>query len=191
MKLTILSAILVASLSHCNQAHGECYMRVSTHLTQRIVNSQPTDIQKLVTPDIRGQKCVLQYRVHIGNDWQTAEGIGYGANEAEACSQALDVNRGSLLEEVTATSVQADNQMVCSDIPEIRVHPVRIGDIIWESETDIHTIPAERPYFWYKRSRCRMFVERSARDQNLVMYQGIICRQNSTGPSKWQVIDKY
>jgi hypothetical protein len=76
-------------------------------------------------------------------------------------------------------------------LPEIRVHPVRIGDIIWQSEVDVHTIPEERPYFMYKRTQCRMFVERDSKEQNLMVYQGIICKMDSTKNAKWQVLDKY
>lgn len=190
MKLLII-AIAIAGLGYCSQAKADCYIRSSTKIARQFVDSQPTDIQKLVTPDAHGQKCVLRYRVNIRDDWQTAEGIGYGATESEACAQAADIRRGSILEEVTSKTVRADSQMVCSDLPDIRVHPVRIGDVIWESETDLHTYPQERKYFWYKRTQCRMFVERDSRNQNLMLYQGIMCRLNASGNSKWQVIDKY
>lgn len=167
--------------------NADCYVRSSIRLTQ----GQPVDWQKLVTPDTRGQKCVVRYRVQINGNWQTAEGVGYGSNEGLACAQAMDINRGSILEEVTLQHVRADTQMVCSDLPEITVHPVQIGDVIWQSETDIHTIPAERKDFWYKRSQCRMFIERDAKNANLWLYQGVICKVDTTPNSKWRVIDKY
>jgi len=170
-------------------AHAECYMRSSINL--RLANTGPKDIQQLVTPDARGQKCVMRYRIHVDQDWQTAEGIGYGATESEACSQAIDSHRAYALVEIVPERIRADNQMVCSDLPEIRVHPVRIGDVIWQSEVDMHTIPVERKDFWYKRSRCRMFVERDGRNQNLTVNQGIICALDSRVDSKWRVIDKY
>ena len=68
---------------------------------------------------------------------------------------------------------------------------MRIGDVIWQSEVDIHTIPTERRDFWYKRSRCRMFIERDAKNSNLWLYQGEICQISNTPDSKWRVIDKY
>lgn len=190
MKLLVV-AFAVAGLSFCNNSKADCFMRVSTRLTSQPVNSSPTDMQRLVTPDARGQKCVMRYRIHVGNDWRTVEGIGRGPTESVACSQALEPESGAFLEEVAPQRVGADTQMVCSDLPDIRVHPVRIGDVIWESETDLHTYPQERKYFWYKRTQCRMFVERDAKNQNLMLYQGIICRLNANGKSKWQVIDKY
>ena len=187
MKRLVLLTLLVASTS----VYSECFMRSSITLSKQQVNSGPVDIQKIIVPDARGAKCVLRYRIHVKNDWQTVEGIGYGVDGGQACAQALDLRRGAVLEEVAPRSVRADSQMVCSDLTDIRVHPVRIGDIIFESETDLHTIPSERQYFWYKRSRCRMFVERDARSQNLTLYQGVICAVNSYPDSKWQVVDKY
>jgi len=187
MKKLLIAGLLLAT----TLAHAECYMRSSIKLTRQTVSSQPVDWQKLVTPDAAGKKCVIRYRIQINNNWETVEGIGVAPTEGAACAQALDVTRGSVLEEVTPTRVSADNQMVCSDLPEIRVHPVRIGDIIWQSEVDIHTIPAERREFWYKRSRCRMFVERDSKNANLWLYQGVICQNNTSPNSKWQVIDKY
>lgn len=183
MKQLLIFVALVAS----GLANADCYVRSSIRLTQ----GQPVDWQRLVTPDARGKKCVMRYRVQVNNNWQTAEGIGYGVDEGQACARAMDIGRGSILEEVVPQRVRADTQMVCSDLPEIVVHPVRIGDVIWQSETDMHTIPAERKYFWYKRSQCRMFIERDTKNANLWLYQGVICKVDATPNSKWQVIDKY
>ena len=81
--------------------------------------------------------------------------------------------------------------MVCSDQPEIRVRRVHVGDRIWESETDLHILPAERKYFTYKGTQCRTFIERDARDQNMYLYQGIMCKEDSRPNTKWLVLDKY
>lgn len=177
--------LLLALIS--GTANADCYIRSSIRLTQ----GQPVDWQRLVTPDSAGKKCVMRYRVQVDGNWKTAEGIGRGADEGSACAQAIDINRGSVLEEVAPQRVSADTQMVCSDLPEIVVRPVRIGDVIWQSETDMHTIPEERKYFWYKRSQCRMFIERDTKNANLWLYQGVICKVDTTPNSKWQVIDKY
>jgi hypothetical protein len=172
-------------------ASAECYMHSSMKIDKSLIFGRPTDIQKIVTPDEHGSKCVLRYRLNIANDWQTVEGEATGSTDEMACARAIDVSRGNILVEAEAETAQADTQMVCSDLPDIRVHPVNIGDEIWESEVDVHTIPAERPYFKYKYTECRMYVERDARYSNLYIYQGIICRNNATAASKWRVIDKY
>jgi len=186
MKKLALLLLMVAGA-----AQADCYMRVATNLTKQSIFGQPTDVQRLVFPDPHGYKCVIRYRLNVNLDWQTVEGVGVARTEEQACASAADVKRGALLQEVSPQTVRADQQMVCSDLPDIRVRPVRINDVVWESEVDVHTIPAERPYFVYKNTQCRMFVERNTRDRNFFTYQGIICRQNTTKNSKWQVVDKY
>lgn len=189
MKRVAIFLLCLASTS----ALADCYQRSSIKITQQKVNSAPTDIQQLVTPDARGQKCVARYRLYIGNAWATVEGTAVAKTEEEACSQALDIKRGVALEEVAPATVSADSQLVCSDLPDIRVRPVHKGELIWESETDMHSNILERrnPYFLLKEATCRKFIERTPKHQNLIIYQGIICRATTAPNSKWVVLDKY
>lgn len=187
-----MKRILVASLCLVSSvAVADCYVRSNIQLTRQAINAGPTDVQRLVVPDARGQKCLMRYRVHIGDEWYTAEGTGIGATESDACKTAIDIGNGRVLSEVEPSQVRADTQMVCSDLPDIRIRAVRIGEVVWESETDMHRHEQERKYFDYKQTRCRMFTERNARDRNLYTYQGIICKVNSSPNSKWRVVDKY
>jgi hypothetical protein len=186
-RLFALSLIFVAI-----SANADCHMRSDIKLTNKLVKDSATDYQKMLVPDRkRGLKCILRYRVNLDGNWNTAEGVGYGKTEEQACISAMDLTNGAVLLSVAPAKVSANTDMVCNDLPDIQVHPVKIGDVIWESETDVHSHPQERGYFDYKRTRCRMFVERNAQFQNLYTYQGIICRLNTTQYSKWQVIDKY
>ena len=189
MKRTVIFLLCLASTS----ALADCYQRSNIKITQQKINGAPTDIQHMVTPDARGQKCVARYRLHIGNAWTTVEGSAVAKTEQEACDQALDLKRGVALEEVAPATVSADHQMVCSDLPDIRVRPVRKGEIIWESETDLHSNILERrnPYFQLKEATCRKFIERTPKHQNLIIYQGIICKATTAPNSKWVVLDKY
>lgn len=187
MKLGIALVLCLAS----NLAIADCYVRSNIKLTRQTINAGPTDVQRLVTPIPKGQRCLMQYRVHIGDEWKTAEGTGEGATEGAACAQALDIGNGSVLAEIEPSQITAKTQMICSDLPDIRVRPVRIGEIVWESETDMHLHPEERKYFTYKSTRCRMFTERGAKDRNLSVYQGIICKMESGPNAKWRVVDKY
>jgi hypothetical protein len=189
MKRTLIFALCLAS----STAWADCYQRSNIKITHQKINTAPTDIQQMVTPDARGQRCVARYRLHIGNAWTTVEGTAVAKNETEACEQALDIKRGVALEEVAPATVGADHQMVCSDLPDIRVRPVRRGELIWESETDLHSHPLERmyPYFYLKQAKCRKFIERVPKNQNLIIYQGIICQATTAKNSKWVVLDKY
>lgn len=191
MKLAIILSVAVAGLGYCSQSKAECYVRTNIQLTRQNIIAGPTDVQRLVVPDPAGSKCVSRYRVYIKDQWHTAEGTATGHNEAEACTRAMDIGRGHALAEVEPDKVSASMTMVCSDLPDIRIRTVHIGETVWESETDMHVHPQERDYFWYKRSKCRYFTEQSARDNNMITYQGVICKKDSTPGSKWQVIDKY
>lgn len=189
MKHAVILLVCLASAP----ALADCYQRSNIKITQQKINTPPTDIQTLVTPDARGQKCVARYRLHIGNAWTTVEGSAVAKNEQEACNLAVDVNRGVALEEVAPATVSADHQLVCSDLPDIRVRPVKKGELVWESETDLHSHILERrnPYFQLKGATCRKFIERTPKHQNLIIYQGIICRATTAPNSKWIVLDKY
>ena len=189
MKLAITLTLCLAA----STAVADCYQRSNIKITQQKINGAPTDIQTLTTPDAKGQKCVARYRLHIGDAWTTVEGTAVARTETEACSQALDPKRGVALEEVAPATVGADHQLVCSDLPDIRVRPVRKGELIWESEADLHSHPLERkqPYFVWKQAKCRKFIERTSRDQNLIIYQGVMCQSTTAKNSKWLVLDKY
>jgi len=189
MKLTTVLTLI--GLSIYSNVQAECYMRSSTTMSRQTIQTQPVDIEQLVTPDDKGYVCSARYRVQVDNSWQTLEGIGRAGTEARACALAVEVDRGHALLEVKPQTIKADSQMVCSDLPDIQVHPVKIGDVIYQSEVDMHTIPSERKDFWYKRTQCRMFVEKDAKNTNLWLYQGVICRIDTTPKSKWRVIDKY
>lgn len=185
-RILVLGLCLVSSV-----AIADCYVRSNIRLTRQAINAGPTDVQRLAVPDALGYKCLMRYRVHIGDEWYTAEGTGVSKNEGDACRQALDIGNGRVLAEVEPSQVSADTQMVCSDVPDIRIRQVRIGEVVWESETDMHRHEQERRYFDYKQTKCRMFTERNAKDRNLYTYQGIICKVDSLPNSKWRVVDKY
>ena len=187
MKHLLLLPLIVTSAT----ALADCHVRINTTIPQHLINTPPTDIQQIVTPDSRGYKCAMQYRLHVDREWRTVEGIGYGKTEMAACAQAIDTNRGAYLEEAVTSNIHADNQMVCSDLPDIRVRPVKIGESIWESEVELHAAQSLRKPFIYKRTMCRFFTERGVKNNNFYPYQGVICRENMTGNSKWVVVDKF
>jgi hypothetical protein len=124
----------------------------------------------------------------VNGSWVTAEGTGTGVDDGSACGLAMQRSQGHVLMDMDPKSVQSQNQMVCTSMPDIRVRPVSMGELIWESEADWPVHANEQGYFNYKRTVCRKFNERATRNQNLTIYQGIICRETS---GQWRVIDKY
>ena len=187
MKRVLIAGLCLAS----GVAFANCHIRTDIRLARQSISAGPTDLQQLVSSEGSGKRCVIRYRVNIDDEWVTAEGVGQGATEAEACGRAIDYKNGTILAEVAPKRVTADTQMVCTDLDDIRIRPVRIGEVIWESETDMHRHPDERKYFTYKATQCRMFTERNAKDRNLYTYQGVICKNDSSNRAKWRVVDKY
>ena len=184
----ILAVILCLTSS---MSIADCYVHSDIKLNRQSIIAGPTDIQKFTAPDAQGLKCVVNYRVYIKDTWHTVEGTGIGKNEKEACARSIDIGNGRIMSEIEPGKVSADMQMICNDAPEIRIRPVGVGEIIWESETDLHTVLAERKYFVYKTNKCRWFTEQTARDHNMITYQGIICTSSTLTESKWMVLDKF
>jgi hypothetical protein len=187
MKRTFLLGLCLAS----TVAYADCMVKTDINLSLQKIELGPTDIQKMVSSEGTGKSCSIRYRVNINDEWKTAEGVGQGATEAEACKQAMNLHNGILLAEVEPSKVSANTQMVCSSLENIQIRQVKIGETIWESEVDIHRHPKERRYFDYKQTKCRMFTERNNRDKNLYTYQGVICKITTAPGSKWRVVDKY
>jgi hypothetical protein len=188
MKCVAVLALLVTT--HI-PAYAECFMRVRANLSKMGISAEGKDTQKLVVPDSRGQMCTVRYRIVVNNQWRTVEGQGVGKNETAACREAYSTKNAYFLVDIEPQKINSDTQMVCSDLPDIRVRPVHIGEVVWESETDLHINLAERAYFNYKNTQCRFFFERNSMTQNLTTYQGVICKIDRTRNSKWQVIDKF
>ena len=187
MKRLLIASLIVASVP----AGAECYMRMTANITPSQIWGVPTDVQRLVSADPKGSRCVLRYRLNVNGEWTSIEGVGVATTESQACATAADLKTASVLGEVVRETVHAKQEMICSDLPDIQVRAVQVGETIWESETDVHRVPAERAYFLYKGTQCRMFSERNNRNGNLYTYQGVICRENSANNSRWRVIDKY
>ena len=59
MKRLIIAGLVLASVN----AVADCYVRSNVRLSRAEINAGPTDFQKLVVPDVAGQKCVVRYRV--------------------------------------------------------------------------------------------------------------------------------
>jgi len=186
MKRVLLASLCLASAL----ANAECYVRTTTTISRSALLVEPTDFQQIVSPDTKGVKCAIRYRVNVDGEWETVEGVGVHNDSGVACAKAIKLDNAVVLKEPTRDIVKADQQMVCSDLPDIRVRPVRVGEKIWESETDLHRNPNERKYFVYKNTKCRMFTERETKNGNLQTYQGVICKADTNSP-KWIVVDKY
>jgi hypothetical protein len=98
----------------------------------------------------------------------------------------MDQGRAQILSRADGGRMTIEQNMVCTDRPEIQVRQVRIGDQVRESEVRPH--PNFPKLFKYRGTQCRWFVEPEIRGGDLLQRQGIICR--SHGPD-WNVVDKW
>ena len=77
MKRAVILLLCLASTT----VLADCYQRSNIKITQQKINGVPTDLQRLVTPDAGGQRCLMRYRLHIGNEWTTVEGTAVAKTE--------------------------------------------------------------------------------------------------------------
>jgi hypothetical protein len=185
-RTTALALVLTWSV----HAHAECYVR-STMTNQTAVKITGTaDVQPMVVPISATQnKCIVSFRVQVDGAWISAEGENVGPrtlSEQELCRGAMDQARTQILSRADGGRLTLEQNMVCTDRPEIKIRRVMIGDQVRESEVRPH--PNFPRGFNYRGTQCRWFIEPELRGGDLLQRQGIICR--SHGPD-WQVVDKW
>jgi hypothetical protein len=148
------------------------------------------DVQPLVVPvSPTHNKCIVIFRAQVDGAWITGEGESTGPrtlSEADLCRGAVDQGRTQILSRADGGRLTVEQNMVCTDRPEIQVRRVQIGDQVRESEVRPH--PNFQHQFPYRGTQCRWFIEPEIRGGDLLQRQGIICR--SHGPD-WKVVDKW
>jgi hypothetical protein len=131
----------------------------------------------------------VTFRAQINGAWIDAEGESVGPktlSEADLCRGAMDQGRVQLLSRADGGRLAVEQNMVCTDQPQIQVRRVQIGDQVRESEVRPH--PNFPKQFNYRGTQCRWFIEPEVRGGDLLQRQGVICR--SHGPD-WKVVDKW
>jgi len=187
MRRTIpLILALIASL-----AHGECYVRSATTNRTAMSITSIADVEPLVVPVSATQnKCIVSFRAQVNGKWITAEGEKIGPKttaEKDLCASAIDDGRVQILSRADGGRMDVEQNMVCTDQPEIKVRSVRIGERIRESEVLPH--PNFPKPFAYRTAQCRWFIEPEVHPgRDLLQRQGIICQLHAF---EWQVVDKW
>ena len=181
---------LIISLLFLNSAHAECYSR--TAMNNRLQDQMVAiaNIQKTVTPISDTQnKCVVNFRAQIANNWYTIEGEATGPKEENTdplCTQALNSTKRQFLSQLGVNRVSVEQDMVCTDQNIAKTRVVKLGDTIRESEVTPHPNFLKR--FEYRNTFCRWFMETEGRVGDIIQRQGIICRIRD---DEWQVVDKW
>jgi len=88
--------------------------------------------------------------------------------------------------DVGPESAKQESIIKCSDgkVPNFR--PVRIGDLV--AETELSTVPKMNFYFTHKKAQCRIFREHYSQKKKLRITHGVICQTDNQG---WIVVDKW
>jgi len=181
---------IVIALGLSATAQADCYVRSAITNQTTVKITSVADVQPLVVPVSPTQnKCIVTFRAQINGAWIDAEGESVGPktlSEADLCRGAMDQGRVQLLSRADGGRLAVEQNMVCTDQPQIQVRRVQIGDQVRESEVRPH--PNFPKQFNYRGTQCRWFIEPEVRGGDLLQRQGVICR--SHGPD-WKVVDKW
>lgn len=182
------SVLLIVSLG----VHAECYTRSATVSQMTSSIERIADLDRRVLPVGNGKSlCRVIFRAYIDGKWYDAQGEEV-ANTNDSldttCSKAMNAGRITILEKVSGTRITGNQEMICTDEPKKEQRSfVQVGDLVWESEVQIH--PINRDAFRYRGSVCRWFVESTPQAGRVDLSQGIICR--SPDQKVWKVVDKW
>ena len=151
------------------------------------------NIRPLISSSFNNQrKCSISARVQYKGAWHTVYSDYTGdpaIGDRELCVNAVELGVRQFLASKEAKLLHSDQQMVCSDEPEIRNRPVQKGEVILLSEVTPH--PERQGSFLYKGTECRWFVETTAGGKDLRQWQGVVCKIGRPGAEEWTVVDKF
>lgn len=190
-KILMLMLMLVTA-----PAYGECIMRSSSTLKVVGTIDGITEIKPLasISPDNK-YLCTISAKVLYHGKWETIYS-SYTGDPAigidEICVNAVELGVRQFLADKEARKFVSEQQMVCSDETITAQRPVRVGEIIQESE--VLPDPAHPGTFQYKGTTCRRFVETSAAPENpseLYQWHGVICKTGRKNANEWSVADKF
>jgi hypothetical protein len=186
------SALLIALLAAFSVANAECILRTTsvTKVTGHI--DEIVEIKPIVTPTSKTEKsCSITARVLYKAKWYSVMDSYTGANElddVERCTNAVELSVRRFLASMESPSMHNEQQMVCSEEPELKYRKVKIGDVVQIAEVAPH--PTSTATFTHKGAMCRWFVE--DRPNTSTPWQGIICKQNQDPKANnWVVVDKF
>jgi hypothetical protein len=172
-------------------AQADCYVRAAVTNQTAIKITNIADVEPLVVPiSATQQKCIVNFRAQVNGQWISAEGEKVGPrsmSERELCDSAVDSGRIQILSRADGGRMTVEQNMVCTDQPEIKVRVVKRGETVRESEVRPH--PNFPKPFRYRSSTCKWFVEPEVHPgRDLLQRQGIICQVRG---NEWQVVDKW
>lgn len=184
-KLAVILTLLPAL------ATAECVLndRTVTRVTATI--AERSTIRPEVVPALNGgKKCMVTFRVRIGNDWHSAFGEYTWPGDRpreEACARAVQAAENDVRERVGRTQAVSEKTMICTDNPELdslrRTNPGTMGP-----SHQFRPHPDYPNRFWHNGAQCRWFLEPAWTGRDIQTFQGVICQVQD---DIWVVVDKF
>lgn len=189
--MSIKSILIAAGIVTANFAYSECYIRSSSITEPKQLIERVADVQNtVVTLSNQQIRCTSTFRALIKGQWHTAEGYAIGSKDTaseQLCAQARNSGSIRLLHSISGTKFTMQEEMVCTDQNIPKTRPVKIGEIIRESEVVPDPAwPNARKFS--DGNVCRRFVESNITGPDMNRTRGVICQVN--GP-EWKVVDKW
>ena len=170
---------------------GECVLQDRTVSRNAVTIAERSKITPEVVPSVNnGKKCMVSFRVRIGNNWHSAHGEYEWPGDRpreEACAVAVSRAEDSVRERVGQTQTVSEMTMVCSDRPDLdALRSTNPGTVAELHQFRPHPdFPKE---FWHNGAPCRYFLDTAYVSRDIRTFQGVICRLQD---SKWVVVDKW
>jgi hypothetical protein len=170
---------------------SECVLQDRTVSRSTVTIAERSKIKPEVVPSVNnGKRCLVTFRVRIGNEWHSAFGEHEWAGDRpreEACTVAVKRAEDEVRERVGKLQTVNEKTMICTDRPDLdALRSTNPGTIAELHQFRPHPdFPRE---FWHNGAPCRYFLDSAYVRQDVRTFQGVICRIQD---SKWVVVDKW
>lgn len=185
-----LSKSLIASLVLCATAPAlaECYY---TSATTSAVPDKIDEVDNVIA--MHGNNtCTVSARVSYKRVWYNIVGRSTNVetfkNTEDLCFNALEMGIRDFLFRMSGKRISAQQQTVCTDLQQVDIKPVQVGDVIKVSEVQPH--PTRKQFINQDGHECRWFIEALPKAGEMLTASGVICRVGRLDADKWLVVDK-
>ena len=186
-----MKRLLTLALIPATVMAADCVMQDRT-----VTRSAVTIVERSkITPEVvsamgGGKRCMVSFRVRIGNDWHSAHGEYEWPGDRpreEACAVAVSRAEDSVRERVGKLQTMSEKTMVCSDRPDLdALRSTNPGTV-----AELHQFRPHPDYpreFWHNGAPCRYFLDSAYVQNDVRTFQGVICKVHD---SRWVVVDKW
>ena len=171
-------------------AAADCFTESVTANKSLTEIKETSNLQRSVETKGSQQICTVRFRAKINNKWYDARGESQGLitdSTDQICSQAQNVGRVTILEQVEGISIQSSQTVFCSDFtnprPKKGLKPLETFKV-----HELTPYP-DAENFKHKGTTCRLFLETDIDPKTNKLMQWII-----TGcivRNEWTVVEKF